>query len=381
MISQRASSMRSSSILSLAFVAAIGFTLSGCSEEKAETQEIIRPVKVVEVAATGSGRELDYSGSVKARTEMNLGFRVAGKITERLVNIGDRVKPGDILARIDATDYRLALKTAEANLAAAEKQLETTALSRSRAVQLFDKNITPKSQLEQATLAHDQALSARDAAASALDQAKNQVSYAELKSDQNGIVTAISADTGQVVGTGTPVVSVAVDGEKEVQIAVPEMDIALFKPGKSVKASFWSTAGLALEGTVREVAGSADPLSRTFAVRVSLPDDPRVLLGMTAKIEAAASNSEQMISIPLTALAENQGQKIVWVVKREDETVHSRKITVASFSDDGVHVADGLQPGELVVIAGTQFMTENLKVKLPAAEQQSAAAATSQIVR
>lgn len=381
MFSQRAFSMRISSIASLAAVAAIGVTLSGCSEEKAETRETIRPVKVVEVAKAGDGRALDYSGSVKARTEMSLGFRVAGKITERLVNIGDRVKPGDILARIDATDYRLALKTAEANLAAAEKQLETTALSKSRAEQLFDKNITPKSQLEQATLAHDQALSTRDAAASSVDQAKNQVSYTDLKTDQSGIVTAVSADTGQVVGTGIPIVSVAIDGEKEVQIAVPEMDVSQFKPGKIVKASFWSDDSLALDGKVREVAGSADPQSRTFAVRVSLPEDNRVLLGMTAKIEAAAGNAEPLISIPLNAMTERDGKKIVWVVKRDGETVHARDITIADFSDDGVHVTSGLQPGDLVVAAGTQFMSENLKVKLPATAQQSASAATNQILR
>ena len=104
---------------------------------------------------------------------------------------------------------------------------------------------------------------------------RNQVSYTDLKSDQNGIVTAINADVGQVVGSGTPVVTVAVDGEKEVLIAVPEMDIAQFKPGKAVKASFWSDDALTLHGKVREVAGSADPQSRTFAVRVSLPNDPQ----------------------------------------------------------------------------------------------------------
>ncbi|NKF31627.1 biotin/lipoyl-binding protein, partial [Pseudomonas sp. BGM005] len=135
----------------------------------------------------GDTRKLDYSGSVKARTEMNLGFRVAGKITERLVDIGDRVTPGDALARIDATDYQLAVKTAEANLAAAERGVETADLANKRAEQLFDKSVSPQSQLDQAALSHDQAISQRDAALSALDQAKNQVSYTDLKAGQNGI--------------------------------------------------------------------------------------------------------------------------------------------------------------------------------------------------
>ena len=144
----------------------LGAVLSGCSEEKVETKETIRPVKVVEIAPFGEPRELHYSGSVRARTEMNLGFRVGGKITERLVNIGDRVKPGDILARIDATDYRLAVTSAEADLLAAEKQVRTTALAKLRAEQLFSKSFSSQAQLDQATLLYDQAVSTRDAAAS-----------------------------------------------------------------------------------------------------------------------------------------------------------------------------------------------------------------------
>ncbi|MGO6788938.1 efflux RND transporter periplasmic adaptor subunit [Rhizobium ruizarguesonis] len=379
MFSLKTLSHRMPSVASLVLVGAIGIGISACSEEKAEVKEVIRPVKVVEIAKAGDTRKLDYSGSVKARTEMNLGFRVAGKITERLVDIGDRVTPGDVLARVDATDYQLAVKTAEANLAAAEKGVETADLVNKRNQQLFDKNVSPKSQLEQASLSYDQAVSSRDAAVSALDQAKNQVSYAELKADHNGIVTTINADVGQVVASGTPVVAVAVDGEKEVQIAVPENDIAEFKPGKTVKASFWADDRLVLDGKVREVSGSADQQSRTFAVRVSLPNDPQVLLGMTATIEADVSNGNSYVSIPLSALAEKDGKQMVWTVDRDTATVHGRDIKVADFAGDGVHVTEGLDTGDLVVSAGTQFMSENLKVKVP--DQQSALAATDQTVR
>lgn len=379
MFSLKAFSNRMPSVMSIALVSAVGLGVAGCTEEKAEVKEVVRPVKVVEIAKAGDTRTLDYSGSVRARTEMNLGFRVNGKITERLVNIGQQVEPGDVLARIDATDYQLAVKTAEANLAAAEKAVETADLVNRRAEQLFDKNVAPKSQVEQASLSQDQAVSNRDAAASALDQAKNQVSYTELKADHRGIVTTINADVGQVVGSGAPVVAVAVDGEKEVQIAVPENDIAQFKPGKTVKASFWSDDKLVLDGTVREVAGSADQQSRTFAVRVSLPNDPRVLLGMTATIEAGISNTDKFVSIPLSALAQKDGKQVVWTVDRNTATVHVRGIEIADFTGDGVRVTNGLDNGDLVVAAGTQFMSENLKVKLP--DQQSALAETDAAVR
>ncbi|MER8390635.1 efflux RND transporter periplasmic adaptor subunit [Mesorhizobium sp. M1340] len=359
--------------LALIVVAALG--LAGCSQEKAEVTEIIRPVKVVEITKASDTRQLSYSGSVRARTEMNLGFRINGKITERLVDIGDRVKPGDVLARIDPTDYELSVRSAQASLDAADRQVETVELTRKRAEQLYAKNFAPKSQLEQATLAYNQAVATRDSARSQLAQAQNQVRYTDLKADKNGIVTAVAADVGQVVGSGTPVVTVAIDGEKEVLIAVPETDIAEFKPGKTVKAGFWSDEALTLDGKVREVAGSADPQSRTFAVRVSLPNDPRVLLGMTASIEAAADNRQQLVSIPLAALAQKDSQSIVWTVDRNGGTVHAHPVKVAAFTPDGVSVADGLKPGDVVVAAGTQFMTENLKVKLTGdAAQQSASA-------
>jgi multidrug efflux system membrane fusion protein len=355
-------------------IAALG--LAGCSQEKAEVKDIIRPVKVVEIAQAHDTRTLSYSGSVRARTESALAFRVNGKITERLVDIGQHVASGDVLARIDATDYDLSVKSAQAALDAAERQVETVELARKRAEQLFAKNFAPKSQLEQATLTYDQAVATRDSARSSLAQAKNQVGYTDLKADRDGIVTAVNADVGQVVGSGTPVVTVAVDGEKEVLIAVPEMEIAEFKPGKVVKAGFWSDDALALEGKVREVAGSADPQSRTFAVRVGLPNDPRVLLGMTANIEASAANERQLVSIPLSALAEKDSQSIVWTVDRGADTVHARQVKVAKFAADGVRVAEGLKPGDVVVAAGTQFMTENLKVKLAGdAVLQSASAA------
>lgn len=366
--------------LPLAIVSAL--FLAGCSEEKSEVAEVVRPVKVVEIAAAGEGRALHYSGSLRARTEMNLGFRVSGKITSRLVDIGDRVNAGEVLAQIDPVDYELSLKSAAANLEAASRQVETAELARNRARQLFSNNILAKSQLEQAELTHQQAIAARDSAQSSLDQARNQVSYTSLKAVESGIVTAINSDVGQVVGSGSPVVTVAVDGEKEVQIAVPEMDIAWFAPGKDVRVGFWADEMLDLGGKVREVAGSADPQSRTFAVRVSVPNDPRILLGMTATITAQPENAERAISVPLTALAKKDGNPVVWTVNPASKTVHSRSVKVADFTGNDVRVTEGLAPGDIVVAAGTQFMEENMTVKLPdTGVQQSASAETGAVVR
>lgn len=347
-------------------LAGLAVALVACSEEKkAEAPDPVRPVKVTEVAEADRGRVLTYSGSVKARTEMTLGFRVAGKITERLVDVGDRVDPGMVLARLDPADLQLAVRRAEADLSAAQKQAEISDLAYRRAQNLNAKNITSQSELEQASLARDQASATLQSASSALEQARNQAAYTELKSDQSGIVTQTSADRGQVVSAGTPIVTVAVDGAKEAQIAVPEVDIAQFKAGKPVKARFWSSADLVLDGKVREVAGSADAQSRTFSVRVSLPDDPRVLLGMTATIEAETEGAVPAFSVPLAALGKKDDQPVVWVVDRDKGTVSSRPVTVAEYSGDGVRISKGLAPGDLVVSAGTQFMKDDMKVRLP----------------
>ncbi|RWF38016.1 MAG: efflux RND transporter periplasmic adaptor subunit, partial [Mesorhizobium sp.] len=177
--------------LPTAAVIAAVLGLAGCSQEKAEVvQEVVRPVKVVEIGEAQTTRQLDYSGSVRARTEMNLGFRIAGKVTERLVDIGQHVDEGDVLARIDPADYELSVKSAAASLDAAERQVETVDLARKRAEQLYAKNFAPKSQLDQARLTYDQAVATRDAARSTLAQAQNQVQYADLKASRNGIVTA-----------------------------------------------------------------------------------------------------------------------------------------------------------------------------------------------
>lgn len=341
--------------------------LAGCNDEQAAVApDPVRPVKVVEIGSGEQGRRMEYSGAVKARNEMALGFRVSGKITERLVDIGQHVTPGDVLARLDPTDYELSVRSAEANLSAARKQEEIAALARRRAESLAANNIASRSELEQAVLAHDQATSSRESAEASLEQARNQVAYTQLTSGMSGIVTSIGADMGQVVASGTPVVNVAVDGAKEVLIAVTETDIAHFTVGKTVKVGFWSNADLTLEGAVREVSGSADAQSRTFAVRVSLPEDQQVLLGMTATVEAIEQQDQPTYDVPLASLGEQDGHAVVWVVDRETSIVHVRPVAVADFSGDGARLSGGVSPGDLIVAAGTQFMTDEMKVKLPA---------------
>jgi membrane fusion protein, multidrug efflux system len=362
-----------------AFVGASMIFLAGCSQEKkAESQDEVRPVKTVEVAAAQSTKELNYSGSVKARYDVNLSFRVGGKILERAVNIGEHVKSGDLLAKIDASDYQLGVAKAEADLAAATRQVETYALNKRRAQSLFDQNVVSRSELDQRNLAYDQAVSSRKAAATALEQAKNQLSYTNLYATADGIVTQVESEPGQVVSAGSPVVTIALDGEKEVVIAVPETDIAQFKLGKIVQAHFWARKDLTLNGTVREVAGSANAQSRTFNVRVSLPANPDIRLGMTAMIAAQGEEAQAGFDLPLSAVAKVNDQTVVWVVNRSSSKVEMHPVTVGGFSATGLHVLSGVSAGDVVVAAGTQFMTEGMKVDILDGDGRSAAASSHQ---
>jgi RND family efflux transporter MFP subunit len=351
--------------------------LAGCKEEVAAAPETVRPVKVMQVAPAAASRQLVYSGTVKARVESALGFRVPGKIVERKVDIGDRVTPGQVVARIDNADLRLALQSADAQVVGAKARKDIADLALERARTLYGKGFTAKAALERAELEADQAAAALDQALSNRDQAANQQAYAELVADAAGIVTEIRADAGQVVASGTPVVVIARDGEKEVAVAVPEQEIRHFAPGKTVEIGYWADPAIHASGTVREIAGSADASSRTFAVRVTLPDDPRVRLGQTAVVTATVPIADPAVTVPLSALDGAGTAARVWVVDRAGATVAARAVEIGPVTADGVRVVSGLKPGEMVVTAGTQFMLEGKKVKLPETPLATAALAAA----
>ncbi|MEJ1158045.1 efflux RND transporter periplasmic adaptor subunit [Prosthecomicrobium sp. N25] len=356
--------IHSPKLVTVPVLVALGLSLAGCKEEVSVAPEPPRPVKTLTVAAAAAERTLTYSGAVEARVSAALGFRVPGKIVERSVDVGDRVTAGQVVARIDPADLGLALQAAEANVEGAKARVEVAQDALARTRTLFDKGHVAKAALDKAALEADQAAAALDAARSARDQARNQSLYAELKADGPGIVTEVRAEAGQVVLAGTPVVVVARDGEKEVRVAVPEQEIRHLAPGQSVAVGYWADPALRQEGRVREVAGSADPASRTFSVRVTLPDDPGIRLGQTATVSVAVPTAAAGVAVPLSALAEANGRPVVWVVDPATATVRSRVVEVGPVTPDGTRVTAGLVPGDKVVTAGTQFMVEGRKVRL-----------------
>lgn len=349
--------------------------LAACEQKQAAAPEPVRPVKVMRADVKAATRTVAFSGTVKARREATLGFRVAGKIVERAVNVGDRVAPGSLLARLDRSDLALSLASATAAVASAKSQLAVAQSAYGRAADLADKGFVAKATLDDRKLALDQAEAALNQAISTQGQAANQAAYADLTSDVAGVVTAVEAEAGQVVAAGAPVVVVARDGEKEVAIAVPESEIRHFHVGDRFAVRFWADPDHVGAGVAREIAGSADPTARTFAIRVSLADDPSIRLGETAEVTAEIPVEAAGVEAPLSALTEREGRPTVWIVDPRTKTVSPRQVAPASFSAEGVRIARGLAPGELVVTAGAQFMTPGKAVRLAPEDEAALAAA------
>ena len=345
----------------------LALSLAGCGDEtKAAAETPVRPVKVTVLQPGSAARTLSYSGVVRPRIESAIGFRVAGKVVERRVNVGDRVTVGQVIARLDDIDLKLAENGATAAVAAARTRRNVALTNLERAQKLL-----PQSFISQS--AYDVRKNELDAAAGALDmaeaqsrQAANAVAYATLVADKAGTVTAVNAEPGQVLAVGQPVISLAQAGETEIAIAVPEQDYGHLSVGQPASISLWTDPGIATEGRIREIAGQADPASRTYAVRIAMDAPPAAMrLGMTASVTLGINGGHSQMVIPLSALSELDGKSAVFVLDTASQVVRERPVSVDGVANNGARIADGLRPGDTVVTAGVQFLRDGMKVRVP----------------
>ena len=332
------------------------FLLAACSEAPLPpaAPKLVRTMKVGAGDTALDGPDRSYSGEVRARIETTLGFRVAGKIVERRVDVGAAVKAGQVLARLDAADAGLQATQAEAQLALAAADL-------ARYRDLKARNYISASALD----ARETTFKAAEAQAAL---AKNQTAYTTLVADRNGVIGQVLAEPGQVVSVGQAVFRLAPDGEREIAIALPEGELAGFKLGQAAEVSFWAAsvpAARPLAGRLREVSPVADPATRTFAARVSLKDaDPLLPLGMTATVRfpSGAPGATKLI-VPLTAIFQQGNQPAVWIVGA-DSTVKLQAVSLSAYTDSGAVVTGGLAGGEQIVVAGVNLLTAGEKVRV-----------------
>lgn len=361
-----------------AAVLVIAALAAGCKGEAAVQADAVRPVKVQVVAAAPAARTLTYSGVVRARIESAMGFRVAGKIVNRTVNVGDRVEVGQIIARLDDTDLKLAERSARANVASARARRDVASDNLERAKVLLPKAIISQAAYDTRRNEFEAAQSALESAEAQLLQAENSVSYASLKADRAGIVTAVASEPGQVVSSGQPVITVADARETEIEIAVPEQDAGRIASGQSAAVTLWAGPGESIEGNIREIAGQADASSRTYAVRVAVGEPPPAMrLGMTATVAIRIDQPADAIMVPLTALAAADGVTVVFVLDPDSRTVRRTPVVVAGTTGDSIRIGSGLKPGDAVVTAGVQFLRDGMRVRLPGEGRQAGSGKSS----
>src|SRR5262245_9511455 len=346
---------------------AIAFVLAGCSHPQQESVTA-RPVRVMEIGANSSFGSLRLAGEVRARYEARVGFRVGGKILRRYVDVGDRVKAGTPIADLDWADYRLAADSIGGQLKAALAELRFAEDDLQRYRELREQQLISPAELDRRYTATT-TLRERVATLNAqLEQAKNQVAYARLSADHDAIVAAVLVEAGQVVAAGQPVAVLARPEELEVAVDVPEDRRDFLAPAKAVDISFWARPEARLTGHVRELSANANPASRTYAVRVSLPGRPEwVQLGMsaTADVPGAVFRGQ---AIPLSAVFQPHGQAggdtRVWVVNREGTAVASTPVKLGAPIGENEIVVYGLSPGQRIVTAGSSRLREGATVKL-----------------
>lgn len=358
-------------------------SLVGCSPKPA-AEEPVRAVKLVTVGSSQATAVLEYSGEVRARIESRLGFRVAGKLVQRQVDVGQHVQPGQVLAQLDGNDYALAAQAAQAQVAAATTQRDLAAVDFARYQALKDKNFISGAELDRRSATLKSAQAQLDQAKANASSQSNQSGYTRLLADVAGIVTAVDAEPGQVVSAGTPVVRIAQDGERDVVFAVPEDKHSLVRIGQSVQVRPWTDGEALLQGKVREVAASADPVTRTYTVKVALAGGNVPPLGATVHVlpEGMGPAGLDVIKLPTAAVREQGGQSAVWVYDPQTKAVTSRKVTVATADGNDAVIAEGLTPGMQVVAAGVHVLSEGQQVTVyqdkyaprPAAAQSAAPA-------
>lgn len=349
---------------SAALVLFAGWHLYSNLTDKPATEKIIPLVRTITVGDTIADGSNVYPGQVMGRYESRLAFQVGGKITNRYVNLGDKVSAGQVLMTLDPKDVSQAVEASNAQLASAIANQKLAAENARRFNTLYDSGAVSAASRDQYNTQLDAANAALRQAQAQANANNNQLEYTSLRSDVNGVVAAVTGEIGMVTGAGTPMITVVKDGEREVQISVPENALANFSIGDHADVSFWALPNKTCNGTIREIAPMADPLTKTYNVRVSINDMPdEARLGMTAKVifNKKAVDESQFI-IPGAAVYQTNDNPSVWVVR--DKHAQLVPIEIGGYNGNNVIVKSGLNKGDVVITAGIAKLVPNQEVRL-----------------
>jgi RND family efflux transporter MFP subunit len=346
--------------LSLALLAV---ALAGCNDKVAEKAVPSRPVLVATVHYEPESPERSFVGTIRPRIETDMGFRVPGKVAKRLVEVGETVDVGQPLATLDEIDLKLQAEQAEAEFRAATGVLAQAAAAETRAKDLRAKGWTTDAQLDTSKAAADEARARLNRAERSVELTNNSLSYATLLADTRGVVTATLIDAGQVVASGQTAIRVARFAEKEAVVAIPETLLGRAKDGMA-SVTLWSEPNKKYLAKLREIAPSADPATRTYLAKFSLPDaGEQVSLGMTATLTLSDPATERVARLPLSALFSQGGDPSLYVVCDNGETA-LKPVTVKSYESNCVVIAGGVDEGARIVVLGVQKLDPAQKVRI-----------------
>jgi len=338
--------------------------LSACQPEADTAPPQVRPVRTVTVVKREVGETVSYTGRIQAENETRLSFRISGRMVERSVNVGDHVEPGQVVAKLEPQDELNALRTAQASVAAAQGQLNQAQSNFDRQQTLLARDIASRAQFEQAESALKTARAQLDTAEAQLKAAKDRVSYTELRVDSAGTVIATGAEAGEVVQAGQMVIRVARKDGRDAVFDVPAQLLRSAPSDPLISVSLSDDPAVTAIGRVREVSPQADPVTRTFEVKVGLTDPPAAMrLGATV-VGRMKLDTAPVIEIPATALTEFDRRPAVWVVDPSSLTVSLRNVEVARNDPATIAISQGLDSGEIVVTAGTQALHPGQKTRL-----------------
>ena len=350
-------------LISVSALALAALFAAGCSKAPPPKSEEMRLVRVLKVGPVERKHTVEFPGDVRARYETRLGFRVPGKIVERLVEVGSRVRAGQPIARLDARDLELAAASAKAQVAQfqADKTLAAADLARYR--ELRAKNFISQAELERRQSLYDTAAARLDAAQAQARQASNQAGYALLAADSAGVITAIEAEAGQVVSAGQTVARLARPGDREIAIAVPESQRDLLEGASEFAIALNALNGRRWAGRLREVSPAADPATRTYGARITIlqPGDD-VELGMSARVAVSFATGDTRIQLPVAAIYSKGDTPKVWLVD-SGGAVHLQPVKTGGLAGENVLIDSGLKPGDTVVIAGAQMLHAGERVR------------------
>lgn len=331
-----------------------------------KTQAVTEEAALVRTTVIGfapAAQNHVYSGEVRGRYESQLAFQVGGKITKRNVDLGSVVSAGDALMEIDPKDIKQTVNADAAKVYSTQSQLKLAENNLNRYRQLYEQNAISQAQLDQYQSAYEAAVAAVQQSSAQYTQGANQLGYSTLYANNSGIISSIGAETGQVVSAGQTIITLVQDGDREIEINVPENQIDQLRKTEQIQVTFWALPGITINGKTREISPMADKISRTYKVRISLINPPaEINLGMTAAVTAISPGSQQAAFIPLSALYQTGDTPNVWVV--ENDVVHLRPIKVGRFEDNQMEALEGLQNGDVVVTAGVHKLQEGQKVRI-----------------